>query len=190
MKVDTMHLFVTNKCTNNCPLCCNKNYDIEKVPLPTEEELSSVNTVCLTGGDPFLLGEKLDKIVNALRSRENIKNIYVFTSGYACLLYLRKLEKLPNINGITFSPKSKKDWKAIEELYWGGWQEDIKYLSSNRLYAFIDKFDDCNYSIDNNLLEILDYANADLDCKVFFRTWVENFDSPENEIFRRIENYD
>jgi len=53
MKVDTMHLFITKRCTNDCPLCCNKNYDIEKVPLPTEEELSSVSTVCLTGGDPF-----------------------------------------------------------------------------------------------------------------------------------------
>lgn len=190
MKVDTMHLFVTNKCTNNCPLCCNKNYDIEKVPLPTEEELSSVNTVCLTGGDPFLLGEKLDKIVNALRSRENIKNIYVFTSGYACLVYLREFRRLPNIDGITFSPKSHRDWATIEELYSGWWQEDIKHLSSNRLYAFIDKIDDCNYSIDNNLLEILDYANIDLDCKVFFRTWVENFNSPESEIFRRLENYD
>lgn len=40
--IDTMHLFVTNKCTNNCPLCCNKNYDIEKIPLPTEEELGSI----------------------------------------------------------------------------------------------------------------------------------------------------
>lgn len=188
--IDTMHLFVTNKCTNNCPLCCNKNYDIEKIPLPTEEELSSVNTVCLTGGDPFLLGKWLDEIVDWLRRRENIKNIYIFTSGYACLLYLRKFKRLPNINGITFSPKSQEDWKAIKQLYIGGWQEDIKCLSSNRLYAFIDKFDDCNYSIDNTLLEILDYANADLDCEVFFRTWVKDFNSPENEIFRRIKNYD
>ena len=188
--IDTMHLFVTNKCTNNCPLCCNKNYDIEKVPLPTEEELSSVSTVCLTGGDPFLLGKWLDEIIDWLRCRENIKNIYVFTSGFACLRYLINFKALPNIDGITFSPKSHRDWEAIKDLCYGGWQEDIKNLSSNRLYAFIDKIDDCNYSIDNNLLEILDYANADLDCKVFFKTWVENFDSPESEIFRRIKNYE
>ena len=189
MKVDTMHLFITKRCTNNCPLCCNNNYDIEKVPLPSEEELSSVSTVCLTGGDPFLLGEKLDKIVNTLRSRENIKNIYIFTSGYACYLYLNKYKVLPNIDGITFSPKSEKDWRAIEKLYNGDWQEDIRNLHSNRLYAFINKVDDCNYSIDNNLLRILDYDSSDLGCKVFFRTWIEDFDSPESEIFRRLENY-
>lgn len=188
-KVDTMHLFITKRCTNNCPLCCNKNYDIEKVPLPTEEELSSVNTVCLTGGDPFLLGEKLDEIVNNLRKRENIKNIYVFTSGYACLLYIRKFDKLPNIDGITFSPKSEKDIDAIDTII-----ENYSYLfpklKSNRLYCFINKYDDCNYTIDEDQLYLMTEANSFLGCKVFLRTWVDNFDSPENEIFRRIENYD
>ena len=188
-KVDTMHLFVTKKCTNNCPLCCNKNYDIEKVPLPTEEELSSVNTICLTGGDPFLLGEKLDKIINDLRKRENIKNIYVFTSGYACLLYLRKFGKLPNIDGITFSPKSKSDIKALD-LLMGYYSLLFLSLKSNRLYYFINKYDDCNYTIDNDQLYLIADANTFLGCKIFFRTWVEDFNSPENEIFRRIENYD
>ena len=199
MKVDTMHLFITKRCTNNCPLCCNNNYDIEKVPLPSEEELSSVSTVCLTGGDPFLLGEKLDKIVNALRSRENIKNIYIFTSGYACYLYLNKYKVLPNIDGITFSPKSEKDWSAISNLMETydhttnrilGYEDVISNLSSNRIYAFIEKYDDCNYTINNDYLDILSQTHEYLGCKVFFRTWVEDFDSPENEIFRRLENYD
>ncbi len=187
--IDTMHLFVTNKCTNNCPLCCNKNYDIEKVPLPSEEELSSISTVCLTGGDPFLLGEKLDKIVNALRSRENIKNIYVFTSGYACLSYIQKFNKLPNINGVTLSPKSGRDFDAIWKLI-TNYCNKFSKLSSNRLYIFIDKYDDCNYTIDNSELYLLGDANEYLNCQVFLRTWVENFNSPENEIFRRIENYE
>lgn len=188
-KVDTMHLFITKRCTNNCPLCCNKNYDIEKVPLPTEEELSSVSTVCLTGGDPFLLGEKLDEIVNDLRKRENIKNIYIFTSGYACLLYLKAYGKLPNIDGITFSPKSKRDIKALD-LLMGYYSRLLLSLKSNRLYYFINKYDDCNYTIDNDQLYLIADANTYLGCKIFFRTWVNDFNSPENEIFRRIENYD
>lgn len=188
-KIDTMHLFITKRCTNNCPLCCNKNYDIEKVPLPTEEELSSVSTVCLTGGDPFLLGEKLDEIVNDLRKRENIKNIYVFTSGYACLLYLKKYDKLPNIDGITFSPKSERDYDAIWNFV-DTYSHHFIELSSNRMYMFINKYDDCNYTIDNNKLVLLAYVWNYLNCQVFLRTWVDNFDSPENEIFRRIENYD
>lgn len=187
--IDTMHLFVTSRCTNNCPFCCNNNYNIEDVLIPSEEELSSVSTVCLTGGDPFLLGGQLNKIVNALRSRKNIKNIYVFTSGYACLKYIREYKCFPDINGITFSPKSSIDYDALWTML-DFYRCKFSKLKSNRLYMFINKYDDCNYIIDNNYLYLLAELNEYLHCEVFFRTWVENFDSPENEIFRRLENYD
>ena len=186
MKPEVLHLYVTNKCTNNCPLCCNKNYDfINGVKQVTEEELSSVHTVCLTGGDPFLLINELDFIVDCLRARENIKRIYIFTSGYACLVYLKTWGKLPRINGITFSPKSDRDWDAINDLI-NDYNCVISELDSNRLYAFIEKYDDCNYSIDNNLLYTINYAHEDLDCQVFFRMWSTEFNSPETEIFRKL----
>lgn len=130
--IDTMHLFVTNKCTNNCPLCCNKNYDIEKIPLPTEEELGSIRNVFLTGGEPFLLGKKLNKIVNALRSRENIKNIYIYTSGYECYKYFTDFEKLPNINGINLLYYSnlgiEYPYKVYENV-----NEILKIIENERL---------------------------------------------------------
>ena len=195
MKPEVLHLYITNKCTNDCPLCCNKNYDfINGVKQVTEEELSSVHTVCLTGGDPFL-SDKLNEIVKALRTRENIKNIYVFTSGYACLLYLNKYKSLPDIDGITFSPKSEKDWAAIDEFIYKydevaqkyvGYDRIIHKLNSNRIYAFIEKYDDCNYSIDNERLSILNDAHEYLGCEVFFRMWTTEFNSPENEIFRKL----
>lgn len=187
MKPEILHLYITDICTNNCALCCNKNYDfINSVKQVTEEELSSVHTICLTGGDPFLEYSKLPEIVDNLRNYSNIKNIYVFTSGYACMLYLKQSKVgLPDINGITFSPKSKKDWIALEWLI-QYYDSDIFNLNSNRLYAFINKYDDCNYSIDNNLLDTISDAHFILDCKVFFRTWTDKFESPENEIFRKL----
>ena len=190
MKVDTMHLFVTNKCTNNCPLCCNKNYDIEKIPLSTEEELNSIENVFLTGGEPFLLGNKLNKIVYTLRTRKNIKNIYIYTSGYECYKYLVDFGKLPNINGINFSPKGFKDWSALSKLLLSGWKEDISNLESNRLYVFIDKYDQCTFNIDNSNLDIISDYHFDIGCEVFFRVWIDNIESRPNEIFRRIGNYD
>ena len=190
MKVDTMHLFITNKCTNSCPLCCNKNYDIEKIPIPTEEELSSIENIFLTGGEPFLLGKKLNKIVDALRTRKNIKNIYIYTSGYECYKYLVDFKILPNINGINFSPKGFKDWSALSKLLLSGWKEDISNLESNRLYVFIDKYDQCTFNINNSILDIIADYHFDMGCKVFLRTWIDNIESRPNEIFRRIENYE
>lgn len=188
--IDTMHLFVTNKCTNNCPLCCNKNYDIEKIPLPTEEELNSIENVFLTGGEPFLLGEKLNKIIKALRTRENIKNIYIYTSGYECYKYLEKFQSLPNIDGINFSPKGYKDWSALSKLLLWGWKEDIANLKSNRLYVFMDKYDQCTFNLDNSNLDIISEYHFEMGCEVFFRVWIDNIESRPNEIFRRLENYD
>lgn len=188
--IDTMHLFVTKRCTNNCPLCCNKNYDTNLIPLPSEKELNSVENIFLTGGEPFLLGEKLNKIINALRSRNNIKNIYIYTSGYECYEYFVKFKKLPNIDGINFSPKGYKDWSALSKLLLSGWKKDIANLKSNRLYVFIDKYDQCTFNLDNSSLDIISDFHFEVGCEVFFRVWIDNIESRPNEIFRRLENYD
>ena len=31
----------------------SNNYDVEDIPIPSEEELSSVENIFLTGGEPF-----------------------------------------------------------------------------------------------------------------------------------------
>jgi len=79
--------------------------------------------------------------------------MFIFISGYACLKYLIEYDILPNIKGIIFIPKSKKDWLAIKEIYFSGIARKYKnLLKSNRLYAFIEKIDEYNYRINNNLL--------------------------------------
>ena len=67
-----------------------------------------------------------------------------------------------------------------------GYDDLIHNLNSNRIYAFIEKYDDCNYSIDNEHLSILNDAHEYLGCEVFFRMWTTEFNSPENEIFRKL----
>jgi organic radical activating enzyme len=54
---------------------------MDKVPTVTQEELKSADTICLTGGDPFLYSE-LQTFINRLREQyPNIKNLYAYTSG-------------------------------------------------------------------------------------------------------------
>lgn len=187
--IDTLHLFVTKKCTNNCPLCCNNNYIIEDIPIVKEEELSTVNTVFLTGGEPFILGDKLDEIIKTLRTRDNIKNIYVYTSGLECYEYLNKFGNLPNIDGINFSPKSTKDWGALIRIC-QEWKEDIERLESNRLYVFLNRHDDYTFTIDDSYLDVVSKYHFEVGCNVFLRIWTNSIESRPNEIFRRLENYD
>lgn len=35
------HLYITHKCGHNCPLCCNRLYDIDKLPVITVEDLKN-----------------------------------------------------------------------------------------------------------------------------------------------------
>ena len=54
MKPKVAHIIVTDKCGHNCPMCCNRNYDIHEIPNITKKELEDVETICLTGGEPFM----------------------------------------------------------------------------------------------------------------------------------------
>ena len=78
-----LHLFITNKCRHNCPLCCNRLYMIHKIPVVTVELLRSVKTICLTGGEPFSIKPYLLTafIRNIRYQYPNIKNLYIYTSG-------------------------------------------------------------------------------------------------------------
>lgn len=73
-----MHLMITDQCNRNCKYCCNKQYDVKSIPFATREEFESVDTVCLTGGEPFKYEEPC-WIAGGLKSNyPNIKNIYMY----------------------------------------------------------------------------------------------------------------
>lgn len=185
-KIDTMHLMVTNKCNHNCELCCNKFYDIDKIPCPTVEELKTVHTVCLTGGEPFLPTHMCidDFAISLKKDYKNIKNIYV----YASTLKFQYIDKcvLKTFDGINISPKDEKDWENIRKLLELA-QHDahlknkisiIKSFNSNRLYVFKDQSE----IFEKEYSDIVDKLNLN----VLYRTWDEKFVTPNNEIFRRL----
>lgn len=60
VKPEIMHLMILDKCNYKCELCCNKLYDIEKIPVATVKELKTIHTLCITGGEPFMASIDLD----------------------------------------------------------------------------------------------------------------------------------
>ena len=97
---------------------------------------------------------------------------------------------MPNINGVNFSPKTDKDWDALAKISFG-WFQDFRNLRSNRLYVFIKEYDRGTFDLDNsNNLDIISEAYFNMNCRVFFRIWMNNIESRPHEIFRRLESYD
>lgn len=178
-----LHLMVNNTCTNDCPLCCNKQYDVEDIPVVTVKELRDIDTICFTGGQPLLDLENFSTLCTCLeRNFNNIKNGYVYMNGAELFSFLnpdlsrtKKLfERFPwnsRVNyGLTMSPKCRRDWNAIREFkpYLEAWK-------SNRIYCFSDR----------------DVANAEGifhlgEIEIVRREWQSNFVPAPNTFFRRL----
>ena len=162
--IDTVHLLINRVCGHNCSLCCNKHYNIKKIPCITNEILSQVHTLCLTGGDPFFINFLLDELVMQIRKE----------------FYTQKSASRDNllINGITISPKNATDWEAVQDMF-------IHYplffssLPSNRLLVYKEQLDLYHSYIDDRIL-------PSLNMKVLGRTWDKEFKTPDNEGFFRL----
>lgn len=178
-----LHLMVNNTCTNNCPMCCNKQYNVDDIPVVTVEELRNTETVCFTGGQPLLNLDSFSMFCDCIeRNYPNIKTGYVYMNGAELSSFYnidatrtKKLfEHFPcNTKvsyGLTISPKCNKDWDAIRDF-----RPYMKAWKSNRIYCFSDK-DVANVEAVFNIGEI----------EIVRREWQSNFVPAPNTIFRRL----
>ena len=180
VKPEIMHLMVLSRCNYNCELCCNKLYDIDKIPVATVEELKTIHTLCITGGEPFIASINLNDFARSVKDDfPNVKNIFVYTSGVMLLYNLPQV--FSYIDGLSICPKSMKDWLALEKIANSTshyYLNNISKLASNRLYVFKEQV---------ALFEgIFKHIAELLNLNVLYRTWDKEFKTPDNEIFRRL----
>lgn len=184
---------VTDKCGNNCRWCCNKQYDIENIPVVSFEELKEVTEICITGGQPFRYAEALAVFLSSLKkSCPKLKRLYIYLNGaeldspYNSMLNpIRAIGEVLGHGGyesvgLTISPRNKKDWETV-----GKYADDIRdfpiynpngnILPSNVLYNFSRK--DARKA-----LEIFSPS----DILFMDRKWQENFVPAPNTYFRRL----
>lgn len=175
-----LHLFITNKCRHNCKFCCNKLYDIEKIPVVTVELLKSVQTICLTGGEPFGINQDtLCMFIMRLRKQyPNIENLYIYTSGFEAsfrIKYICDMMQKHLINGINIAPKDHRDWAGFVSIM--NYEPSVFVQhSSNRLYVFKEQqaFFDSNIDL------------SGININVIYRQWDKTFNTPSNEHFARL----
>ncbi len=174
-KKPVMHLLITDKCDRDCKDCCNKQYDVKSIPVASKEEFKLVDTVCLTGGEPFKYGEPCTIAMWLKRAYPNIKNVYVYTNAAPLLEWIEKNDTnrfgctgFLFLDGLSVSIKTVDDLGAFQILTV---HPLIKLLKSNCLYVM------------NGL-----YPAYVGNFKLIKREWQEDFKPADNCIFRRIEN--
>lgn len=179
VKPEIMHLMILSKCDHACKLCCNKLYDIDKIPVATVEELKMVHTICITGGEPFFVKDLGLFARNIKMQYPNIKHLYVYTSGARTLFWAIPMTYIKFFSGINFAPKNEDDWKGLsayakcDEL-----SKEISSIQGNRLYVFKDQA--------KVFEEKYKYLAERLNLNVIYRTWDKKFKTQDNEIFRRL----
>lgn len=163
-----IHIMVTSLCDRKCPYCCNNQYDLNDIPYVTSEELSKADTICLTGGEPFMYSNPCEIADKLKKEYPNIKNIYVYSNAYELMLYINKMKHpFHSIDGITVSIKNPLDEIAFKKIIN---HDDFIKLPSNFLYVF-PGFE--NVFCPKSIVKIK-------------RTWQKNFTAAPDSIFRKL----
>ena len=187
-----IHLMINRTCMNFCPLCCNKQYDLDTVPVVTVEELKTAHTVMLTGGDPFYV-TGITEICSHLRhDYPNIKQLYIYTSG-RWMFANADIISSPHlfhhcVDGVNFSPKGKWDYDAIKRMLTNGdfAIEFFAHVRSNRIILMPNDFmtrEEQEEYIKSLPLKGLAFYGAKFE--VEYREWQEEF-KPNGGVWRRL----
>lgn len=81
MTKDKLRLLLLDDCNRNCPGCCNRDWDLQALPLC--QDYTPYRLIMLTGGEPMLYPEIIREAIAAIRRQTNVP-IYLYTVyGYA-----------------------------------------------------------------------------------------------------------
>lgn len=172
-----MHLMVTSLCDRDCKYCCNKQYDLNSIPYATDEELRGVETLCLTGGEPFAYTKPNAIAYHYKHKYPNIMRVIVYTN--ACELWLPLIvnkASLDHIDGLNISIKNLRDYQMLEDIIQN---TEACSLPFNRIYVFNEeRYEDTMYLLTK-------YCKLSR-FEVIRREWQEDFKPADDSIFRRI----
>lgn len=110
-----LRLLVTTKCHNSCPMCCNKQFDLNNLPVVDRWDYDEI---ILTGGEPLSSIKKVRYLITLIESIKTIQKaqglplskVYVYTSTHHPNL-MRKI--LPYVDGITYIPHNVKEIHTV-----------------------------------------------------------------------------
>jgi len=162
-----LRLLVTKNCDRSCPGCCNKDWNLDKLPDVTH---FNFDEIILTGGEPLLYISELIDLIGYIRNISKAK-IILYTaytknlSRFFAVLYL--------IDGITVTLHDQNDVKNFIPIH-GHMKNNLELFNKKSLRLNI--FKGINYSnINTSMWQIKDNIK-----------WIKNCPLPEDEIFQKI----
>jgi hypothetical protein len=168
-----LRLLITEECNRNCKLCCNKNWDLQALPVCSD--YTGYREIILTGGEPLLRPDLVRRVVAEIREQTDAP-IYLYTAKIDDVRTV--IDILSIIDGITVTLHDETDFVPFKRL--NDYLERYSYLhylpgKSLRLKSF----------------EVLSQAWIDSliywDYRGCFQ-WIENCPLPQGEVFMRLND--
>jgi len=165
-----LRLLITKKCNRHCEGCCNKDWDLEKLPIC--KSFKGYDEIILTGGEPMLFPNLIIDMIEKIRIENSLAKIYMYT---AFIFTVRSLEILNLLDGITVTLHTQSDVKKFK------WFSQHLFYSTKNLYKSLrlNIFDGIKMPKNLNLR----YWQVKKNIK-----WIKNCPLPKDEIFMRLEN--
>lgn len=169
-----LRLLVTANCPNRCPMCCNKQFKFDEIPVVDRLDYDEI---MITGGEPMLYPENLERLCKSIREvtaqMGRKPKIYLYTARCSWRNFERAINHY--VDGVVFAPHSKDDIAFFREI-------------NNNLLKKVRY----GYEIEQSLRlkvfpEVRDALPENLKCwQVQASEWIENCPLPEGEDFRRV----
>lgn len=188
-------LLLTTKCPNNCPLCCNKQFDLFKdVPVIDRWDYDEF---ILTGGEPLMNSTALlDFIYNLTTIHKYMgtsPKIYLYTS----ICNPHTWDKIiPFFDGITYTVHTQQNAKELitlitvltnPEMGYDSMFQNLQDISQKSIW--LNLFPEAKTLIDAELANTnLSWDSISRFFKIRQMEWKENCPVPEGEDFRRLNN--
>lgn len=168
-----LRLLVTSKCHNDCKLCCNKDYDLNKLQEISLDEINDLIKyweINITGGEPLLFPEKLLNLLSELSA--NYVNIYTAKPSLVTFIAICDF-----ISGFTVSIHNDNDLTNF-----------IKF--NEQLINFNNNFSKKSHYINLRLHVFCDVNIKPINLfgwDVKFIEWQKDCPIPQDENFRRLK---
>lgn len=102
-----LRLLITEDCNRTCAGCCNKDWDLNALPVCTD--YTGYDEILLTGGEPLLNVSVVLKLVEYIRKNNPRAKIVLYTA-----FAQRVLHVLPWIDGVTITLHDNTDVPAFQ----------------------------------------------------------------------------
>ena len=155
-----LYIKLTDYCNADCLFCANKssedfgNLDLQKLEFVIRylKSKNAIHSIGITGGEPMLNPEKLNKLINLIFSIDSKMEVQVSTNGYN-LKEFKNFEKINDLESIHIS-RHHYDDKVNYKIF------NSNKVASTEDIVLLQEFLDDKKIININTLVMKDYINC------------------------------